>query len=311
MASVLPFLVGLLYTCVVGIPLKGLNVLMLFVALLCIDMATTGLNHYMDYKRAVLKSGYHFEVHNPLGNGELTPQRAKTYLIGLLALGASMGILLSLRIDWLFFMLGVLGFGIGITYSYGPLPISRTFLGEAFSGVLMGLIIPFATYYASAHSLHMLSIGFDSGIMTIQLNIAQIGPILWLSMPLMLMISGIMLANNICDCEEDIINNRFTLPVMIGTGKAKHLYSLLVLLAYGTILAGMMLSILPMTLWLVLLGVPVALKFTHSFIEKPSKAETFAYAVKNFIVLASLIIFSLIFALISSYPLLNNLSIHL
>ena len=42
-------------------------------------------------------------------------------------------------------------------------------------------------------------------------------------------IANIMLANNICDVEEDIINNRFTLPYYLGKKNAFNLFKISIL----------------------------------------------------------------------------------
>jgi 1,4-dihydroxy-2-naphthoate octaprenyltransferase len=53
LASILPCLVGLGFSLAYFHQVNGLNSLLFFVALLCIDMATTAINNLMDYQHAV------------------------------------------------------------------------------------------------------------------------------------------------------------------------------------------------------------------------------------------------------------------
>ncbi|NLB77332.1 MAG: 1,4-dihydroxy-2-naphthoate polyprenyltransferase, partial [Clostridiaceae bacterium] len=66
-ASVTPFVFGVFYTLYKYETLKVLNVLFFFISLICFDMFTTALNNYKDYKRAIKKEGYNFEIHNAIG----------------------------------------------------------------------------------------------------------------------------------------------------------------------------------------------------------------------------------------------------
>ena len=60
-ASVIPFSIGTLMALIKHNSINIPNAILMFVSLLCIDMATTGLNHYYDNKRVILKSGYHYQ----------------------------------------------------------------------------------------------------------------------------------------------------------------------------------------------------------------------------------------------------------
>ncbi|MCX7771884.1 MAG: 1,4-dihydroxy-2-naphthoate polyprenyltransferase, partial [Clostridia bacterium] len=82
-ASVVPFLMGILYTLVRFNTLKPLVILFFFISMLSFDMFTTGLNNYMDYKRAVKKEGYNYEMHNGIVQFNL---KERTLLITLVVL---------------------------------------------------------------------------------------------------------------------------------------------------------------------------------------------------------------------------------
>lgn len=291
-ASVIPFLIGTLFAVYQGADINAINLVLMFISLLCIDMATTGLNHYKDYKRAVLKEGYHYEVHNPMGQGAVTAKGAKIILICLLSMGAICGLILFLRTDYIVLILGGISFCIGVTYSAGPLPVSKTVLGELFSGSFMGGLIPLISYYIHIYKEKpvVLSLSQSQDDFTISVDINIILPILWLSLPLIFLIANIMLANNICDVKEDFINKRYTLPVSMGIEKSIILFKILNLLSAIAIPAGVILKILPPFMLASILGIPLIYKQTMIFSKNPVKGETFINAVKNFVLTGLLII---------------------
>ena len=160
-ASIFPFLLGTLMAQYLDQNIDGFNLVLMLISLICIDMATTGYNHLFDYKRALLKTGYHFEHHNPISSGELKETSAQVGLIILVGLGAIAGIVLVLRTDVLILILGGLAFAVGLGYSMGPLPLSRTILGELFSGVFMGGLITFISAYMAVKSIVLLVSTFN------------------------------------------------------------------------------------------------------------------------------------------------------
>lgn len=297
-ASFFPFITGTLMAVYLDFKLNLINLFLMFFALLMIDLTTTGLNHYMDYRRAVLKTGYHYQVHNPLGKGELSESEAKYSLIAMLVLGTLAGLGLVLRTDLWVLALGGLAFVIGVTYSFGPVPISRTVLGEAMSGIFMGGLIPFLSFYIHAFTASPLEVTLNDQTIALFINHELVVPALWIGLPLIALIANIMLANNLCDREEDFVNRRYTLPVTMGAEKAIILYQGLVAFAYLSVIAGVVFGILPITQLLVLLSLPLVYKNTKIFAQKQSKGETFVTAVKNFVMVALMNVVGLAIAIL-------------
>lgn len=296
-ASIFPFLLGTLMALYLDQNIDGFNLVLMLISLICIDMATTGYNHLFDYKRAILKTGYHFEHHNPISSGELKETSAQVGLMILVGLGALAGILLVLRTDVLILVLGGLAFAVGLGYSMGPLPLSRTILGELFSGVFMGGFITFISAYIHFDAARIIRIYNIDQIVTLWINFGLVLPILMISIPLIFLISNIMLANNMCDMSEDIVNKRYTLPISIGLKMSKRLYFSLVVGAYLALLVGMILKLIPFHFALVDLTIPFIWGQTQAFLKEPVKSKTFKMAVKNFILFAMAMVLSLILAI--------------
>lgn len=293
-ASILPFLIG---TAIAYYTLGSLSVgrfFLMLVSLLCIDMATTGLNHYYDYQRAILKTGYHYEKHNPVSSGELSPKRALQILIVLIAIGTLSGLLLAWYTNLVVLFLGVLSFAVGISYSTGPLPLSRTILGELFSGFFMGGLIPLIGYYIQAPKGAIEAFSYQSGMLSLSINLELLIPLFFISITLMLLIGNIMLANNICDMEEDFQNKRFTLPLSIGKTKSLFLFKSNIVFSYLSLLLGTLLNKLPLMVLITLLTIPSVYRNTQKFTLDPVKSKTFKYAVKNFLTISIVLLFSIL-----------------
>ena len=286
-ASLFPFLIGTIAALYVFGHLDLIKALLMFFSLLCIDMATTGFNHYYDFKRAILKTGYHYQVHNPLATDSLHHKTAFKILVTLVGIGTILGILLVLRTDWVVLVLGGLAFLVGLGYSVGPLPLSRTILGELFSGGFMGGLIPFIAYYIQLPKGTVFNMTYLSGQLSLNLDLTVLAPILFLAFPLMCFISNVMLANNICDMDEDIINKRYTLPISIGKSNALILYRSLIIAAFASVVLSLIAGILPWPYALTLVTIPVIVKKTKIFTLDPIKGKTFVNAVQTLIMFSA------------------------
>ena len=183
--------------------------------------------------------------------------------------------------------MGAISFGIGILYSFGPVPISRTPLGELASGLTMGLIITFLATYIHVFQGDLLSLSLSGGNLLIAMNLTGIISILFVALPAVVGIANIMLANNLCDIEDDRENRRYTLPIYIGREKGLLLFKWLYYISYIVIILLILLGIEPVTSILVLLTFIPVNKNIKSFFELQTKKDTFILAVKNFVMINS------------------------
>lgn len=283
-ASFFPFLIGISFSLYRYGELKIVNTLLFFASMLCVDFATTALNNYMDFRRAKVRGGYNYEVHNAVVAYELKESTVRRVILFLIFIAACFGILLFLRTDYIVLLFGILSVAIGILYSYGPIPISRTPFGEVFSGFFMGGFIFFLTVYIQIFDQGLVICNYVNSYVSINFNLVELITIGFVSFPMICFIANIMLANNLSDLEEDIHNERYTLPYYIGRKKGLILYKLLAYLPYVAALVLSALRILPWTALIVLIGLPIIYKNTEAFMVKQSKKETFVYAVKNFLI---------------------------
>lgn len=285
-ASVIPFLMGSLYALYRYDDFYLLRFGLMFVSLLSFDMATTAINNYYDFKKASKKHGYGYETHNAIVHFKLKESTVVATIVILLILAAGGGIALVAQTGLLIFLLGGLSFLIGILYSFGPIPISRMPLGELFSGLFMGFVIIFISAYIHTDD-HVVALIIQEGWLSLHINIVEVLYLFWFSVPAILGIAGIMLANNICDIDEDMENRRYTLPVYIGRKNALLLFKYLYYVSYLDLIVLLILGVNPILVVLLLLTLIPIRRNISQFSQKQEKASTFILAVKNFVLMSS------------------------
>ena len=296
-ASVIPYLLGTFYTLYAFESFKPAHAVLMFMSMLIFDMTTTAINNYMDYKKAIKKEGYGYEIHNAIVSYNLNIKTVRFIIFAMLFLSAALGILLALSTNGIVLVLGMLCFGIGIAYTFGPLPISRTPFGEIFSGLTMGLLLTFITIYIHIFDQNIIEISLSPEQVLMSFDLKILFHIGLVCIPLVTCIANIMLANNICDMEEDFPNKRYTLPLYIGKEKALLLWEYLYYMAYSAILMGILLKALPLISVATLFTLLPVLKNIRQFKAQPSKGKTFICAIKNFMLLNVAYILTLVVAL--------------
>ncbi|KWX73686.1 1,4-dihydroxy-2-naphthoate prenyltransferase [Paenibacillus riograndensis] len=284
-ASMLPFLLGTLYALYRFEDFYVLRFALMFVSLLSFDMATTAINNYYDYKKAAKTHGYGYETHNAIVHYKLKESTVVAVIAVLLALAVGGGIALVAETGLLVFLLGGLSFLIGILYSFGPIPISRMPLGELFSGLFMGFVIIFISAYIHSDQT-VVTLLLSEGWASLHIHISEVLYLFWFSVPAILGIAGIMLANNICDIEDDMDNRRYTLPVYIGRKNALLLFRLLYYVSFADLAVLLLLGVNPVLAALLLLILIPLRRNIARFEEKQEKATTFILSVKNFMLMS-------------------------
>ncbi len=262
-----------------------MNFLLMFISLLCIDMATTAINNYMDYKKAVRKYGYGYEVHNAIVKDNLKESNVITVILGLLITAVIFGFILYLNTNIIVLILGATSFVIGVCYSFGPIPISRTPFGEILSGFFMGGIILFLSIYIHISSSGIIGVSLNEGILSLNLNIKEVLYIFLLAIPAIAGIANIMLANNICDREDDIENKRYTLPVYVGNDNALKVFKWIYYIAYIDLFILIILGVEPLLSILALATFIIVNRNIKVFEKEHVKSKTFILSVKNFIII--------------------------
>ncbi len=282
-ASVIPLVLGTLYALYRFNSFNTRNFILMFISLIAIDMATTVTNNYCDYKKANKTQGYNYEIHNPVVKDNIQRSKVIGLILILVSVAVISGLILFLNTNIIVLLLGAISFTVGILYSAGPIPISRTPFGEFFSGIFMGFIIVFISAYIHIYDQGIVNLIYENGILNVSVEILEVLYIFLFSIPTISGIANIMLANNICDMEDDIENKRYTLPIYVGREKALKIFKILYYIIYIDLIILVILGIVPIISIAVLITLIPVKSNIGLFYSKQSKQDTFVLAVKNFI----------------------------
>ena len=282
-ASVIPFVVGLLYSIWIFGNFNAVNMILFFIGMVCFDMATTVMNNLMDYVKA--KNETYRQEENIIGTSSLTVKQAAMIFGSLVGVATIIGIILVMRTNVILLFVGMLCFVIGIFYTFGPIPISRMPLGEVLSGVTMGVGIFWIVIFLNSPEASFAWMGLEEGMLIVRLALLDHFKVVLLSLPLVCTIANIMLSNNLCDLETDITNHRYTLVYYIGKATALKLYQGLYLVSFIAMVLAVGFKIAPiLMLGTLVVGIPVY-KNIQVFIQKQEKRSTFALAIKNMLMI--------------------------
>jgi 1,4-dihydroxy-2-naphthoate octaprenyltransferase len=143
----------------------------------------------------------------------------------------------------------------------------------------------FLSIYIHVYDQNIITLTLQNNIISLNINIIEVLYIFLISIPAVVGISNIMLANNICDIEDDIANDRYTLVYYLGRERALVLFKILYYIGYIDLIVLLVLKLVPMALLLVLLTFIPVRKNIGLFHSKPVKSETFVLSVKNFVMM--------------------------
>lgn len=266
-ASIFPFLMGFLYSWYHYNQIYWGNMLIFFISMILFNMAVDIMDNYMDYHNATDVHDYKHET-NIIGRENLSLSLVRNMMWGFIIVSALMGIYLASQTSWVILWLGMFSYAMGIFYSAGPKPLSSLPVGEVTSGLTMGVVIPLICVYLNIYDI----VPFDWHL---------IGSVTMMSLPAAFSIANLMLANNTCDVEEDILNNRHTLVSYIGKKKAVTLFQLLVIATFVAATISVVFKIVPLTLLLLWAIFPKVWQNTKAYSKEQIKTKTFPLAIKN------------------------------
>lgn len=295
-ASLFPFLLGALFSLTYFKTFNITNTLLFFIAMLLFDMTTTAINNLMDYQKAKDET-YKNEV-NIIGQQNIAEKTVIQLIIVMLSIASLLGLWLVFQTTILLLFMGGACFIVGIFYTFGPVPISRMPLGEILSGLVMGFGIFFITIYVNVEAETLLNLTFEGTSFLLTGDYLSIIKIAFVSLPTVFLIANIMLANNICDLNQDIDNHRFTLPFYIGKEYAVLLFNALTYASYIVIILAVILKLMHPLLLLIMMTLIPLKNNLQQFNQQQIKEETFFIAIKNITIFSGAEILLLAFSLL-------------
>lgn len=304
LATLIPFLTGIAYAYYISglhsesgryIDLEA--VLLLIVTMFPFDMAVTAINNHIGKRASKVKAHY-------------SSKTSLAIITALIAVSTVLGLYMTYRYGIVVLLVGLACYAVGIFYTFGPLPIANSAYGEIFSGLTQGFLVTFLAAYICLQD-YFVSItwsfswaNFDSQAfyqfyraggslfdfiplpwVDVGLDFHALLKLFIICIPPICCIANVMLANNICDVDEDVAVRRYTLPHHWGIPKSLKLFKSLYVVAGLSIVFACLTGVLPFTCLLTLLTWPAVRKNVAAFYEKQVKPETFALAVTNFIMI--------------------------
>lgn len=213
-------------------------------ASLFLQMATNMFNEYYDFKRG-LDTEHSVGIGGTIVRNGVKPKTVLNLALLLYGLSVLLGIYICMETSWWLAVVGTISMAIGYFYTGGPYPIAYTPLGELVSGFVMGMLLILIAFY------------IQTGTVTADAVL--------LSVPSMLLVGGIMMANNIRDIEGDTKGGRKTLAILIGRNRAVTVLALFFAVSYIWVIGLVLSSHVSAWALLVLLSIPKPVNAIKTF----------------------------------------------
>ncbi|WP_125705173.1 UbiA family prenyltransferase [Lacticaseibacillus daqingensis] len=276
LASLLPFLFGCAYAWLTFHQLNWGNTLVYFVGQMSIALFVTGFNNVQDFYKA--KDDHYRATQNIIGREHLDPRRILALMLTFLLIACLSGVILVWRTDLSLLLIGGAAIFVAIFYTYGPVPLSRVPSGEVLAGLCEGFGTIFIAVFVNVVP-HPVTLALIGRQFTFSVDVALVWQLFIVALPIVCFDAATMFADNICDLDQDLRNQRFTLPYYLGKPRALKVYPWLPAAAYGAIVLAVLLRYLPWPMLVVLALWPLAWRNTKRFLAKQSKRETFGTAI--------------------------------
>jgi 1,4-dihydroxy-2-naphthoate octaprenyltransferase len=190
--------------------------------------------------------------------GLLTPSQVKMGMLVVFALAALFGLYLVWLGGWPILLVGVAAILSAVAYTGGPFPLGYYGLGDLFVFIFFGLASVAGTYYVQARSVSAAA--------------------WWMAIPPGLMITAILVVNNLRDLENDRKAGKRTLAVMFGELASKGQYLICMVVAYLIVPLAAWLGIVPWMSLLTWLSLPLAIRTTNIVFTKKGRPLNAALA---------------------------------
>ncbi|MFC2052805.1 1,4-dihydroxy-2-naphthoate polyprenyltransferase [Chloroflexota bacterium] len=171
--------------------------------------------------------------------GLLTPEQVLKGMWVSFGIAALCGVYLTFVAGWIIVLIGLLSIAAAAAYTGGPYPLGYYGLGDLFVFLFFGLVAVCGTYYVQ-----------EGGINP---------SVFWASVPMGLLITAILVVNNLRDMDTDEEAGKKTMAVRLGITGTRLEYSFCIFGAYVVPLCTWIVGMESAWIFLVLLSSPLAL----------------------------------------------------
>jgi 1,4-dihydroxy-2-naphthoate octaprenyltransferase len=234
-AAVVPVLVGT--AAVFAQAFRPLPFVAALLASVLIQIGTNFANDYFDFHKGA-------DTAERLGpvrvtqSGLIAPDTVRNAMILVFGLAALIGLYLVFAAGWPILVIGLLSIAAGVFYTGGPFPLAYNGLGDVFVFIFFGLVAVCGTAF-----LHVGSVP---------------GAAAFAALPVALIVTAIIVVNNLRDIDTDRRARKHTLAVLIGPTATRIEYLVLLAAAYLLLPLGVLLGLAGWWSLLPLLTLPLA-----------------------------------------------------
>jgi 1,4-dihydroxy-2-naphthoate octaprenyltransferase len=144
--------------------------------------------------------------------GLLTPGEVRLGMIVVFTLSIVLGSYLAWVAGWLVIIIGLSAILAALAYTGGPFPFGYHSLGDLFVLIFFGFVAVCGTYYVQTQTI---------GI-----------PVIWAGFAMGLLITNILVVNNLRDIETDRVAGKVTLAVRLGIAGTRLEYLVFLIIVY-------------------------------------------------------------------------------
>lgn len=245
-ASIVPVLLGTLLAAYDGFFDLGLLALVMLASVL-VQAGSNLVNDYFDYVRgadkpaALGRGGF-------IQRGIISPRAIFVFGLVLFGIAAVIGFAIVFIVGWPVLLFALPSLAAAYLYTGGPKPLGYVALGEATVFLFMGPVILAGSYYVQAGTVSW--------------------PAVLLSIPVGLLVTAILQANNIRDITDDTEAGKRTLATYIGRRWANREYIMLLFGAYASIALIALWGFVPAGVLLVFVTLPRALEVARIVLRR-------------------------------------------
>ena len=210
-AAVVPVLVGAAAVLADGAQLRPFVLAMTLVCAVLIQIGTNFANDYSDFVRGADTEARLGPV-RVTASGLMTREEVRSGIIVAFGLAVLIGLYLAWIGGWPIIAIGILSVASGLAYTGGPFPTGYHGLGDLFVFVFFGVVAVTGTAFLQTGEWSLIA--------------------LFLSIPVGLLATNILVVNNLRDLATDIAAGKRTLATRIGERATRTQYVLFCVAAF-------------------------------------------------------------------------------
>lgn len=240
-ASIIPVLIGTALAAADGHFDLGIFVLVI-VASVLVHAGSNLVNDYEDHVRGA-DAPHQLGRGGMIQRGLISPRNIRNFGLLLLAVATLIGLIIVWQVSWPVLLFALPSLAAAYFYTGGPKPLGYVALGEVTVFLFMGPVIVCGAYYVQAGTLSW--------------------PAVLVSIPIGLLVTAILQANNIRDIADDAAAGKRTLATFIGRQWAIREYVALLSGSYLILAALLVGGWVPIGAALAFLTVPRAIELVR------------------------------------------------